>query len=1031
MLKFCFLRTYPLLAVRLNSQRGILLVAAIFLFTFFHAPQRVEGQTCSFNNYILASSNPFGSCPAGVDTIIIRDSFLVDINYEPIIGGVPFEGLLLVDGGVIQWTANAYLRLGPAAKVILINGGLFRPASSNSPDCNFRRALYFDTEKTVDCDGSTAPHAFSDVNNAGCVTIQGICCNASIVATDSSGIPNDLTLCQPGDTVRLSVLASGALNYAISWSPNLGPGAGPYAVTPTNNTTYSVGLSAVVNPYGGDDPYLITCGGAVTVRINTPINISATTTSVPCVDVPVGGISLTVSGGTPGYTYLWSNGATTKNLTNVPGGTYTVTITDTKGCIETFSVVVPVQDNIPPTLTCPANATGTANPGLCTTLIPNIDAVFSDNCPTVGVTYELSGATTGSGSGQLSNAVLFSSGMTTVRYTVNDGSNAVSCNFTVQVNDTQLPTAGTPATLNGIPCIAAVPAPDPNVVTNEADNCAVVAVLHVGDVVAGGSGCPGDTLVLLRAYRVSDAAGNSITVTQTIRVVDNLPPTFTFVPVNVLANCQSIPSVGTPIATDNCGGGVGIAYNGETRTDGSCPDTYIIKRRWTATDGCGNTATAEQTITVQDVTPPVFTSVPAAVTVSCDAIPAVGAPAATDNCDMGVTIAYNGQTRTDGPCADSYTLRRHWTAADNCGNTATAEQVIVIQDIAKPQFTFVPANVTVSCNGIPSVGAPTASDNCDSGVSVVYNGETRTNGACPDTYTLLRHWTATDNCGNTTSAEQIVVVQDITPPSFTAFPNDITVGCDAIPAVGNPTAMDNCSANVTILYLGETRNNGSCPDTYTLLRRWRATDACGNSTVATQTLSVRDVVAPVFSFVPANATVSCDAVPPVGTPVAADNCSGMATINYDGQTRTDGACPDTYTLRRRWTAVDNCGNTRTAEQILTVQDITQPVFTSVPAAVTVSCDALPAPGTPGASDNCDTNVTITYNGETRINGACSDNYTLVRRWTATDNCGNTATAEQNVIVRDLTVPAFTFVPPNATVNCEDIPSMGMPLATDN
>jgi len=1005
---------------------GVILPGAFFLFALSSA----RAQTCVFNHFIRASDNPFASCPPGTDTIIIRDSFLVNVNYEPIIGSIPFQGLLLVDGGTIQWTANAFLKLGYSAKVVLINGGKFRPFSSNAPDCNSFRALYFDDKKVVDCNGSTAPHAFSDVNNAGCVSHTGICCNAYIVARDSSGIPDDQTICQPGDTVRLSVITSGELNYNILWSPTIGVGKGPHVVTPHQTSSYRVQMSAIFRPYDGTDAYLLSCDGISTITVNPPINATATATPVPCVDVPVGALNVTPTGGTAPYTYRWSNGATTKNLTNVPGGTYTLTITDRKGCSGVFQFAVPVQDDEPPTLSCPSNAEATANPGLCTTLIPDIDAVFSDNCPTVGVTYVFSGATTGSGEGQLSNRVPFSSGITTVAYRVDDGANVVTCTFLVRVNDTQPPVANPLPPLNGIACLADVPAPEPSAVM-ASDNCAVTSRVHVGDVVLAGSGCPGDTLRMLRTYRAFDAAGNSATATQLIRVVDNQPPTFTFVPPDVVVNCQAIPAVGAPTAADNCSAAVSIVYNGQVRIDGPCFDKYILRRRWTATDLCGNTATAEQTITVQDNNPPTYVFVPADVTVSCSAIPPVGTPVATDNCDNSVQIVYVGQTRTNGACPDSYILRRRWRAEDNCGNTATAEQVIVVQDFTPPTFTAVPGGVTVSCDAVPPVSTPVATDNCSPSVSVSYEGQTRTDGACPDTYTLLRRWTATDRCGNTATAEQVITVRDTTLPAFVNFPADATVSCHAVPPPSDPTASDNCSASVAVNYLGETRNNGNCPNNYVLLRRWQATDACGNMTISTQTLTVRDTEAPTFTFVPAHTTLSCEAIPPVDTPVAVDNCATAVTLNYDGQTRTDGPCPDTYVLTRHWTAADLCGNTRTATQELLVRDETPPVFTQVPADVTVSCEAIPPVGTANASDNCDTNVSVVYDGQTRIDGACADNYTLVRRWIAVDNCGNTASAQQRITVRDLTPPTFTFVPPNATVNCDAIPSLGSPAASDN
>ena len=76
----------------------------------------------------------------------------------------------------------------------------------------------------------------------------------------------------------------------------------------------------------------------------------------------------------------------------------------------------------------------------------------------------------------------------------------------------------------------------------------------------------------------------------------------------------------TVTATDNCDPTVPVTFTEVTTTvvDGC----GTITRTWTATDACGNTATATQTITVVDNTPPVLAGVPADATVQCDAIPA-------------------------------------------------------------------------------------------------------------------------------------------------------------------------------------------------------------------------------------------------------------------------------------------------------------------------------------------------------------------------------------------------------------------------
>ncbi len=64
-----------------------------------------------------------------------------------------------------------------------------------------------------------------------------------------------------------------------------------------------------------------------------------------------GSVDLSPTGGTSPYTFLWSNGAFTEDLSNVPAGTYSVTITDNNGCTATNSITINQPTGITSTLT--------------------------------------------------------------------------------------------------------------------------------------------------------------------------------------------------------------------------------------------------------------------------------------------------------------------------------------------------------------------------------------------------------------------------------------------------------------------------------------------------------------------------------------------------------------------------------------------------------------------------------------------------------------------------------------------------------
>jgi hypothetical protein len=205
------------------------------------------------------------------------------------------------------------------------------------------------------------------------------------------------------------------------------------------------------------------------------------------------------------------------------------------------------------------------------------------------------------------------------------------------------------------------------------------------------------------------------------------------------------------------------------------------------------------------------------------------------------------------------------------------------------------------------------------------------------------------------------------------------------------TANDNCSGAITVT--GVDTNNGGSNCNLVITRTWTFTDACGNSSSVAQTITVKDVIAPVISGVGASATISCPSSPVFSNPTASDNCGSATLSSADVVTK---GCGNTYSVTRTWTATDACGNTSTASQTINVQDVTAPVIAALPAPSTISCGSTPVFAQATATDGCGT-VTLTSSVQT-INDCLKGGYTTTKTWVATDACGNSSTASQTITV---------------------------------
>ncbi|MCB0430280.1 MAG: gliding motility-associated C-terminal domain-containing protein [Flavobacteriales bacterium] len=407
--------------------------------------------------------------------------------------------------------------------------------------------------------GGTSPYTYIWSNGKTTEDITGLTAGSyTLTVTDVNlcdetitltvGEPTDISLtatgtaalCYGGATGSIDLTPSGGTpGYTYVWSNGrttqdiTGLTAGTYTVTVTDNN-------------GCTDVISRTIGQA------TDISLSLTPTNTSCFSGTNGSLTLTRSGGTPGYTYVWSNGRTTQNLTGVAAGTYTVTVTDSHGCSKSINGTI----NQPTDFTTSTTAVNNVCSG---------DAAGS-------IDLTVSGATP-------SYTYVWSNGRTT-----QDISGLTAGTYTVTITDNNSCTEIVTETITE-PTVLSLTATPYNVL------CFGGSTGSVNLTVSGGT--PGYTYTWSNGRTTEDISGLPIG-TYTVTVTDNNG--CSDVTSAYVSQPTALTASGTPTSS-SCGnndGSIDLTVNG-----GTSPYTYLWNNGQTTQD-LGSVGSGTYQVTVTD-----------------------------------------------------------------------------------------------------------------------------------------------------------------------------------------------------------------------------------------------------------------------------------------------------------------------------------------------------------------------------------------------------------------------------------------------
>ncbi len=302
--------------------------------------------TTNFNNKGAVTVN-------GTATLYNGNSVVMAGGSQFTAGSLSFQGGALSTSGTgcslfkVNGAATIYAGSTVASNISLCVSGTLNnyaglSASVFNCNCNLSAPVCTYTWKNA---SNTTIGTTQTVANlvAGTYNVTANCTNCS-----NSPLSTSVTITQPAAltaTAQASAVScsNGNVNLTVTG------GTSPYTYTWSNGATTQNLTNVAAGTYSVTvkDANNCTQTASATITVTSTLNLTATPTNILCYGASTGGVNLTVTGGATPYTYTWSNGATTQNLTNVAAGSYTVIVKDAANCTKTspsVSISQPATD---------------------------------------------------------------------------------------------------------------------------------------------------------------------------------------------------------------------------------------------------------------------------------------------------------------------------------------------------------------------------------------------------------------------------------------------------------------------------------------------------------------------------------------------------------------------------------------------------------------------------------------------------------------------------------------------------------------